>query len=542
MHNLIEIPFKLSEEQSKPVLSNSKYIKILAGAGAGKTEVLIRRVIYLLINKNIAPESIVAFTFTDKAANEMKSRIIRRIKEINPDYNVSNTGKMYIGTIHSFCFRLLQDHFGYGMYKIIDQNQEMAYILQNGYKFGIAKEEGTNYSDKCINFQKTIDIFYNEELSRDNVNKLNPHFIKMLDRYEESMDTDKIISFSRLIYLAVNKIMDNPEKISYIKYLLVDEYQDINKIQYDLIKLIGKNSGIFAVGDPRQSIYEWRGSNYKYFNDFNKYFSNTEEFTLNENRRSSKSIVDISNIIVKKFPVNHKYPDMVPVREKSGYAVETEYNDANDEAENIANIINNEVKNNNKKYSDFAVLFRSVNTSGDFILNQFKKMKIPYLVSGNSGLFKRGEVLALAQVFCWLAPDGFWYSNNKYIKGNDLISTAIKNWEDTVFKLNNNIKNKLCNIRSDIDNYKDYKELYQDILNAFCYLKLNQNNDLDNAVMANIGRFTKVLGDYEKSVRYRGTRNNIEKEMKNLCWFINAYASHAHTMRQKMMISHKIMS
>ena len=111
-----------------------------------------------------------------------------------------------------------------------------------------------------------------------------------------------------------------------------------------------------------------------------------------------------------------------------------------------------------------------------------------------------------------------------------------------VFKLNNNIKNKLCNIRSDIDNYKDYKELYQDILNAFCYLKLNQNNDLDNAVMANIGRFTKVLGDYEKSVRYRGTRNNIEKEMKNLCWFINAYASHAHTMRQKMMISHKIMS
>jgi len=383
MYNLFEKPFKLSNEQIKPVNSSSKYIKVLAGAGAGKTEVLTRRIVNLLLNMNVPPESIVAFTFTDKAANEMKNRVLKRIQEIDPKYNTSNIGNMYIGTIHSFCLRLLQDYFNYGMYKTIDQNQEIAYILRNGYSFGLTKEDGLNYSDKCINFQKTLEIYYGEEISRDNIDKLNPHFIKMLDRYENSMNRDKVISFSQLVYLAVVKIKDNKEKISYIKYLLVDEYQDINKVQYDLIKQIGENAGIFAVGDPRQSIYEWRGSDYKYFEEFKRDFTDAEEFTLNENRRSLKNIVDISNIIVKQFPDNPEYPDMVPVRKKAGCVIETEYRDGYREAAGIADKIKREI-NKGKKYSNFAVLLRSVNTSGDLIINEFKKQNIPYLVAGNA--------------------------------------------------------------------------------------------------------------------------------------------------------------
>jgi len=117
MYNLFEKPFKLSNEQIKPVNSSSRYIKVLAGAGAGKTEVLTRRIVNLLLNMNAPPESIVAFTFTDKAAKEMKNRVLKRIQEIAPEFNTSNIVNMYIGAIHGFCLRLLQEHFDYGMYK-----------------------------------------------------------------------------------------------------------------------------------------------------------------------------------------------------------------------------------------------------------------------------------------------------------------------------------------------------------------------------------------------------------------------------------------
>ncbi len=531
MYDLIEKPFKLSPEQSQPVKSESKYIKVLAGAGAGKTEVLTRKILYLLLERNIDPESIVAFTFTEKAANEMKNRVIKEVGEIAPDYNAARLGMMYVGTMHSFAFRLLSDKFGYGMYKVIDQNQEMAYIIHNGYAIGLSKEEGNNYSYKCSRFQHTLDVVYDENISRDKIMETNPHFIKMLDRYEESQDTDRVLSFSRLIYLAVHAISGNPDRIKYIKYLLVDEYQDINRIQYELIKLIGKYAGVFVVGDPRQSIYEWRGSNHEYFDNFEKDFPRTARFVLSKNRRSLKNIVNLSNRISASFQDNVTYPDMDSTRNGEGYAVRMQFKNPAEEARKIAEKIQESVKVNGKKYSDFSVLFRSVNNSGNHLIEEFKKHRIPFLVSGSSGLFKRGEVLALAKTFCWLADDGFFGFGPTQLKGNELIDSAVNDWEQTVNSVKN-IKAKLDNIRTKMDDYKDYKDLYTDILVAYDYNRLNHEDELDGAIMANIGRFTKILGDFEKSVRYRGGTKNIEKEMKNLCWFINAYATNAYDEAQ----------
>ncbi len=527
MYDLIEKPFKLSPEQSKPVKSENSYIKVLAGAGAGKTEVLTRKILYLLLEKNIDPESIVAFTFTEKAASEMKNRVIKEIEEIAPDYNAARLGMMYIGTMHSFAFRLLSDKFGYGIYKVIDQNQEMAYIIHNGYTIGLSKEDGNNYSDKCSRFQHTLDIMYDENIPRDKIMETNPHFITMLDRYEESQDTDKVLSFSRLIYLAVHRISENPDRIKYVKYLLVDEYQDINRIQYELIKLMGKYAGVFVVGDPRQSIYEWRGSNHEYFDNFEKDFPGTARFVLSKNRRSLKNIVNLSNRISASFQDNEIYPDMDSTRDGKGYAVQMEFRNPVEEAQKIADKIQESVRENDKKYSDFAVLFRSVNNSGNSLIEEFKKHRIPFLVSGSSGLFKRGEVRALAKTFCWLAGDGFFGFGATQLKGNELIDSAVNDWEQTVHKVKN-IKSKLDDIVTKLDDYEDYKELYTDILVAYDYNKLNHEDALHGAIMANIGRFTKILGDFEKSVRYRGGKKNMEHEMMNLCWFINTYATSAY--------------
>lgn len=522
MFDIINNPFKLSDEQAKPIASHSKQIKILAGAGAGKTEVLTRKILNLLLNEHAEPESIVAFTFTDKAANEMKIRIRQTIQEIDPEYKTANFSKMYVGTIHSFCLELLENYFGYGIYNVIDPNQEMAYILRRGYRYGLSRGVSTYYSDACIKFQNSLEVFYNEDISRGAISEINPDFLVRLEKYEEDMDRDRIISFSRLIYLAVQHLKIEPQKISHIKYLLVDEYQDINKIQFELINLIGNKESVFVVGDPRQSIYEWRGSNYKYFEDFNDYFVDTEEFTLKENRRSLEDIVKVSNDIVKNLSTS--YPDMISTREGSGIAARFEYKNADDEAYSIANKILTEVQTNNKNYSDFAVLFRSIKSSGDMLLNRFKELSIPYIVNGNTGLFKRNEVVALAQIFCWFDKDGFWGYGKNSLKGDDLLNIAINNWTESVNKGEVN-KNELIKLSENLEHYGEYREIYQKVLILLHFNELDQNDPLENIIMANTGRFTRILSDFEKSYRYRGGKKKIKSEMHNLCWFINTYAN-----------------
>ncbi|RLI67893.1 MAG: ATP-dependent helicase, partial [Candidatus Gerdarchaeota archaeon] len=129
LEKIINEPKKLSESQKQAVLSNKKQIRVIAGAGAGKTETLTRKIVYLILHEKIDPASIVAFTFTEKAAQNMKSRVYDRIKQLGGEELCAKLGEMYIGTIHGFCFRVLQDHFKYGAYDVFDENQEMAFLF-----------------------------------------------------------------------------------------------------------------------------------------------------------------------------------------------------------------------------------------------------------------------------------------------------------------------------------------------------------------------------------------------------------------------------
>ncbi len=312
LDTILKYPKELSESQKKAVLSKSKYIRIVAGAGAGKTETLTRKIVYLLLYKNVDPSAIVAFTFTDKAAQSMKSRVYDRLRAIQKDELCARLGDMYIGTIHGYCTRILQDIFNYGNYNVLDENQETAFVLRSGWEIGLGNEG--NYTSTCEKFIDTMDVVYSEMISASNLKIQAPIFYDSFEKYCNILDKNKLLTFDRLIQLTIDNLSKYPEKIAYVKYLIVDEYQDINKAQEKLIDIISRNASVFIVGDPRQTIYQWRGSDEHCFNEFCKTHPGADNISIKENRRSKKHIIDLANKFSDHFE-HEQYEHIEPLRE-----------------------------------------------------------------------------------------------------------------------------------------------------------------------------------------------------------------------------------
>jgi DNA helicase-2/ATP-dependent DNA helicase PcrA len=529
LSKILNEPRQLSETQKQAVTSNSKYLRVIAGAGAGKTETLTRRIAYLLLYKEVNPSSIVAFTFTEKAAQSMKSRLYRRISELGREDIVKKLGEMYIGTIHSFCLQILEDYFGYGNYNVFDENQEMAFLLRHGWELGLNR--GSPYSQNCENFLDSLKVVYSEMLDRKELEVKAPDFHKKLIRYEALLDSHRRLTFDRMIYETVERLKEHLEKVGHIDYLIVDEFQDINKAQFLLIELIGKDASVFVVGDPRQSIYQWRGSNERFFLDFATCFPGAETINIRKNWRSVKEIVRVSNKFADWFE-EAEYEHMEPQRKSEGEIVKLRFRSDEDEAEWVADQIERLVAENNCNYSDFGVLMRSVNTSADPFIRAFRQRRIPYLVGGKVGLFKREETQAVGRLISWISDEGFWienpYSWRDQTRGDDLLETGLEAWEVAVdFPLPTNIREQLKEWKNDVLNkkYPGFKELYHALLLILGYHNLDPDNRLHAALMANLGRFSSLLGDFEVSRRLGGGRVNWKSDIKNLCWFMNTYAS-----------------
>lgn len=154
---ILDHPFPVSDEQKEPIISNAKYVRVIAGAGAGKTETITRRIAYLILFEGVEPSSIVAFTFTEKAAQSMKSRIYQRVEQIAGSAATAKLGEMYVGTIHAYAKRVLDDYFGYGNWAVLDDNQEVAYLMRHGHGLRI-NSFGSYYADACRKFLRTVDM------------------------------------------------------------------------------------------------------------------------------------------------------------------------------------------------------------------------------------------------------------------------------------------------------------------------------------------------------------------------------------------------
>lgn len=527
LNKIIDEPKKLSDSQRDAVLSDKGHIRIIAGAGAGKTETLTRKIVYLLLHEQVDPSAIVAFTFTEKAAQGMKSRIYDRIKHLGGDETCAKLGDMFVGTIHGYCSQLLEDHFGYGDYGVLDENQEMAFLMRTGWDLGLGKEG--KYTENCKTFLNTSNVVYGELIPKEKLKKSESDFFKSFEKYEEILDSHKRLTFNRMINLTVENLGANPRVLDHVKYLIVDEYQDINRAQERLIRLIGEKGGIFIVGDPRQTIYQWRGSDEGCFEDFTTYYSDTETVPITENRRSTKAILDIANEFADNFDI--KYAHLDPTREEEGAVYLGEFEDAGAEAEWIADQIESHVNSGACSYSDIGILFRSVKTSAPAYIDIFRERNIPVMVGGKVGLFRRYEIKAVGKLFAWLFEDAFWNDpdEDEALEGDDILYSALGNWETGVpdVPLPGNMVSTLTKWKESVlgGEYGDFTRIFHELLTVLEFHKLEPDNPNHMVIMANLGRFGSILSDYESANMLGGRKRKWERDLKGLFWYMTLHAT-----------------
>ena len=305
-----------NDYQKKAIISNAKNILCIAGAGSGKTTVLTKRIEFLVKYKSISPEKILAITFTRKAREEMQ----KRLRELN-------VTEVNVHTFNSFCEKILRRHeseiYGRKMQvqtysdKILAMNMALASIgldmeeaIRNYYtpqqrRLKTERELSNSFMHDCfsvLEYQKlTNQKDYDFSLTAEPKNKRNARMIYDIVKYlDEHMQIQGIRDFSDQLIDGINFLKNNPNKIPYFEHILVDEYQDVNSMQIELLNLLDPKN-IFAVGDPRQSIFGWRGSDINYIINFEKDYKNPEVVHLTKNYRSDKKIVKFMNHSIKEL-------------------------------------------------------------------------------------------------------------------------------------------------------------------------------------------------------------------------------------------------
>ncbi len=382
----------LNEQQQHAVTSEGQHVLVVAGAGSGKTRVLVDRVAWLIQEKNVSPNQIFAVTFTNKAAKEMRSRI--------EDMLQINTRWMWIGTFHALCTRMLRmegDHIGIGKdFVIFDDTDSRNMIKRILTDMGLTGDE-KNYhpsavlaaiSDAKNKLMRPADYFAKAEEEWDK------NVAKVYERYQTLLKTNHVLDFDDLLTHALWMLEEHPEILARYQqrfpHILVDEYQDTNHCQYRLIRLLaGKTGNVFAVGDPDQSIYRWRGADISNILDFTTDYPDAEEIPLTQNYRSTQNILDAANSVIANN-ISRKEKELFT---QCGTGEKIELYHADNDREEALYIIRRvlALQAEGQPLSDFAVLYRTHGQSRLFE-DACIKMNIPYRVYGGMKFYDRKEV------------------------------------------------------------------------------------------------------------------------------------------------------
>lgn len=380
----------LNDRQKEAVLYGDGPLLILAGAGSGKTSVLTKRVAYLIKERNVSPSNIVAITFTNKAAKEMKERIIKEVGKEGYDIQIS--------TFHSFGLRIIKENYeklGYEKnFTIIDSDDSLTVVKK------ILKDMGIDYARFNPKFIKNqISSCKNEmvtpEKYKNLVNdELSDITYKVYKRYQDTLLRNNSLDFDDLLIKPIElfnkykEVLENYQEL--FKYVFIDEYQDTNEAQYILSKMISaKYKNICVVGDDAQSIYSWRGANFKNILNFEKDYKNAKVILLEQNYRSTKTILNAANSVIKNN-INKKDKNLWT---DNGTGEKIKYvrtNDEKDEASYVTREIRNLV-NNGVSLDDIAVLYRT-NAQSRTIEEGFLNSNIPYRIVGAFAFYSRKEI------------------------------------------------------------------------------------------------------------------------------------------------------
>ena len=390
MQNILE---GLNDKQYEAVINTEGPSLVIAGAGSGKTKVLTHKISYLINEKNVKPWNILAITFTNKAANEMKQRIENLV-------GGQATNDMWIGTFHSICVRILRkfiDRIGFdSSFIIFDASDQKSLVKQCLKELniddkiftdrGVLSEISNAKNEMLIPVQYAVKA--NGEYRKETI-------AKVYSLYQSKLKQNNSIDFDDIINYTIQILTENPDILEYysekFRYVLVDEYQDTNKAQFTLITLLSaKHGNITVVGDNDQGIYSFRGADISNILNFEKDFPGTKIIKLEQNYRSTKPILDAANAVIKHNP--KKYEKNLWTENKEGnmpklHVAKNEYDEASYIVEQIEHLRREEYF----KYSDFTILYRT-NAQSRAIEDILRRENIAYRIIGGQKFYERKEI------------------------------------------------------------------------------------------------------------------------------------------------------
>lgn len=391
----MELLDSLNEKQREAASHDKGPILVIAGAGTGKTRVLTHRIAYLIESGKAMPWEVLAITFTNKAANEMKERISKLI-----EYSID---KMWIGTFHSICVRILRryiDRIGYDKNFTIYDADDQKIVIRDCIKELQLDPKTYNYNliKALISKEKNNLNTPDDYIKQNYVNFVKRNYGEVYALYEKKLKTTNSLDFDDLIVKTLKLLETNEDILEMyqdrFKYILVDEYQDTNNVQYKLIKILGKkkngDNNVFVVGDEDQSIYGWRGADISNILNFEKDFKGAKTIKLEKNYRSTNIILNAANGVIKNNC------------QRKGKNLYTELNEGNllriiqadnemDEAFIVASLMGKEHREKDVSYSEIAVLYRT-NAQSRALEEGLMREAIPYKIVGGIRFYERKEI------------------------------------------------------------------------------------------------------------------------------------------------------
>ena len=378
----------LNEMQKKAVTHKDGPLLILAGAGSGKTKVLTTRIAYLIKEEGVNPENILAITFTNKAAGEMKERIEKLIGKTN----------LQASTFHSFGVKILRENYDKLGYKnnfvIMDSDDSLTLVKKIIKDLGYDPKRFSPYMIRNKISSNKAEFVMPEEYKKFVHSEEDDIIYKVYKKYQEILFKNNSVDFDDLLILPLKLFRENPEVLDYYqekyRYILIDEYQDTNQAQYLIVKSLAKKyRNIACVGDNDQSIYMFRGANYKNILNFEKDYPDAEIIMLEQNYRSTKTILNAANSVIK----NNNFRKDKNLWSDKEEGEKISFYKAYDEVDEVFYIIRKikELISSGASYKDIAILYRT-NAQSRVFEQELLKQNLPFRIIGSFYFYSRKEI------------------------------------------------------------------------------------------------------------------------------------------------------
>lgn len=396
---------ELNKEQQEVVASTQGAVLVLAGAGSGKTRTIIYRAAYLINQKKVDPYNILIVTFTNKAASELRDRLYT--------YFGINPSRLWVGTFHSICLRILRSEYKYTRFNsnftIYDSDDQKSLLKKIYKKLDISKENFPLAQMKSSISKRKNEFLLPEDLQfLQNEGFSNRIYLKIYTEYQKELINNNCLDFDDIMVYTLKLLQENKDVLrkyqDIFKYVMIDEYQDTNVIQYKLTSLLSEpENNICVVGDDDQAIYSWRGADITNILKFDKVHKETKVIRLEQNYRSSKQILELANQLICNNEERHPKQlrtDIESIQEPVMKRLETDVDEARYIVEEMLNLHNKF----GLKLNDIAVLYRT-NSQSRLLETELIKYNLPYKIVGGVNFYQRKEIKdILAYLKCIINP------------------------------------------------------------------------------------------------------------------------------------------